>query len=458
MAAAPVLVWFRDDLRLADHPALAAAARSRRPVIAVYILDESTERPLGGAARWWLAGSLEALASGLRRHRVPLVLRRGRADRIVRALLKETGAGAIYWNRRYRLAAAGLDDRIAAMLRRQHVEAEIGAGDLLFAPESLRSGSGEPYRVFTPFWRACQRMPPPAMPLPAPRRLTAPGAVPRSERLEDWGLRPTEPDWAGGLRKAWTPGERAARKRLTAFLDSGLADYHRRRDLPSDAGTSRLSPHLRWGEISPRQVWHAARGAKHGASAFLRELLWREFAAHVLWREPDIAERPLRPDYARMPWRRDAAGLRAWQQGRTGYPLVDAGMRELWATGFMHNRVRMVAASFLAKHLLLPWQAGEAWFWDTLVDADPASNPMNWQWVAGCGVDAAPYFRIFNPALQARQFDPGGDYVRRWVPELRALPGRALPAPGEVPDYPPPIVEHRAGRRRALAAWARIKR
>ena len=463
MAAGPVLVWFRDDLRLADHPALAAAAKSRRAVIAVYILDESTERPPGGAARWWLAGSLEALERDLARHGVPLVLRRGSPETIIPALAQEAGASAVHWNRRNRVAAAALDDRVATALRRAGVAAEIGPGDLLFDPATLLSGSGAPYRVFTPFWRACQASSPPTTPIAAPRRLIAPETSPESERLQDWGLRPGRPDWAGGLRAAWTPGERAARKRLRRFLATSLASYRRRRDLPAEPGTSGISPHLRWGEISLRQAWHAAeeQGGK-GAESFLRELAWREFAAHVLWREPDLAERPLRREFSAMPWRHDAAALRAWQRGRTGYPLVDAGMRELWATGYMHNRVRMAAASFLVKHLMLPWQAGEAWFWDTLVDADPASNPFNWQWVAGCGVDAAPYFRIFNPILQGRKFDPAGAYVRRWVPKLATLPARLVHTPWQIPDaapdYPPPIVEHGAARRRALAAWTAIRR
>jgi len=456
---APALVWFRDDLRISDHPALSAAAKSGRPVLAAYVLDEETERPLGGAARWWLAGSLEGLAADLGSAGVPLVLRRGRADIAIAALARESAAAAVHWNRRYRRAAAQLDDALAAELRRNGVSVEAHDGDLLFEPAAIRSRAGEPYRIFTPFWRACLAASPPARPMPPPARLTAPPSLPASERLADWRLRSSAPDWAAGLRATWTPGERAALLRLRGFVEGGLASYGRDRDFPAKAATSGLSPHLRWGEVGPRQVWHVAAAAG-GGTDFLRELGWREFAAHVLWREPDLATRPLRAEFERFPWRSDPRALNAWQRGRTGYPFVDAGMRELWTSGVMHNRVRMAAASFLVKHLLLPWQAGEAWFWDTLVDADPASNPMNWQWVAGCGIDAAPYFRIFNPVLQGRKFDPEGAYIRRWIPELAALRGRAIHAPSSPGEtaYPAPIVEHEAARSRALAALATTRR
>jgi len=453
---APALVWFRDDLRVSDHPALATAARSGRPVLAAYVLDEKSERPLGGAARWWLAGSLEALAADLRVLGVSLVLRRGRADVEIAALARESGAAAVHWNRRYRQAAAALDDELAARLRCEGVAVEVHEGDLLFEPAAIRSGSGEPYQMFTPFWRACLAASPPARPVPGPKRLTAHTPALASATLAEWRLRPSAPDWAAGLRAAWTPGERAARRRLRRFLERGLARYARERDYPAKAATSGLSPYLRWGEISPRQVWHAV-AAEGVDAAFLRELGWREFAAHVLWRAPDLATTPLRPEYARFPWRSDARALTAWQRGRTGYPLIDAGMRELWSTGVMHNRVRMAAASFLVKHLLLPWQVGEAWFWDTLVDADHASNPLNWQWVAGCGIDAAPYFRIFNPVLQARKFDPDGAYIRRWVPKLASLSVREIHAPSAVPGYPQPVVDHASARQRALVALARLR-
>jgi deoxyribodipyrimidine photo-lyase len=340
---------------------------------------------------------------------------------------------------------------------------------LLYAPGTIRTQTGGSYGVFTPFSRACHARGLPAPPKAAPRHLK-PGEPVRTDALPDWGLLPTKPDWANGLRAAWTPGERGAHRRLTEFVNASLPDYPRQRDLPGIDGTSRLSPHLAFGEISPAEIWHAAehRGGD-GMGKFVNELLWREFAANLLWDHPTAPEAPLRPDFARMKWRRSKADLRAWQQGRTGIPIVDAGMRQLWQTGWMHNRVRMIAASFLIKHLLLPWQQGEAWFWDTLVDADLATNALSWQWVAGCGADAAPFFRIFNPVLQGRKFDADGAYVRHFVPELAALPDADIHAPWEAraealaharitlgKDYPHPIVDLAAGRQRALDALKAI--
>ncbi|MGC2810672.1 MAG: deoxyribodipyrimidine photo-lyase, partial [Bradyrhizobium sp.] len=331
-------------------------------------------------------------------------------------------------------------------------------------------------RVFTPFWKRVLRSGNPPQPLPAPMRLgTVPGLG--SDRIESWGLEPTRPDWAGGLRETWRPGEPSARLQLGAFLRGGVAGYAGDRDRPDRDGTSRLSPHLRFGEISPRQVWHAARFAMAGRPVFssdidkfLSELGWREFCRHLLFDVPDLATRNLQPSFDAFPWKNDDKALRAWQRGQTGYPLVDAGMRELWHTGVMHNRVRMVAASFLVKHLLIDWREGEKWFWDTLVDADPGSNPANWQWVAGSGADAAPYFRIFNPVLQGEKFDPDGVYTRRWVPELGQLPAGVIHEPWNAAPlelagagirlgktYPKPIIDHRVGRERALAAYARVR-
>jgi deoxyribodipyrimidine photo-lyase len=467
---APLIVWFRADLRLADHPALLAAARTGRPVIPVFVLDEGNRHARPGAAgRWWLYHSLDRLARQLAGLGSRLVLRRGNASRILPDLVRETGAGGI-------LASRSHEPRPRAVER---LVAEAGAalklypGNHLFEPGTVLGQSGGPYKVFTPFYKACLAMAPPAEPLPAPEQLTAPAEWPSGDRLEDWNLLPTRPDWAGGLRAAWTPGEAGAAARLERFLDTAAAGYAAGRDLPAEDGTSRLSPHLHFGEVSARQVWHAA--VRHpdadtaGMTSFLRELVWREFACHLLHHFPDMTHRPLRREFEAFPWEHDEAALRAWQRGETGYPIVDAGMRELWHTGWMHNRVRMIAASFLVKDLRLDWRLGAAWFLDTLVDADPANNSCSWQWVAGCGTDAAPYFRVFNPALQARKFDPEGCYIRRWVPELGNVPDSGLAEPWTMPagsreaiglrlgqSYPDRIVDHAEARQQALAAFARM--
>ena len=482
---APIIVWFRQDLRIADNPALAAAAAAG-PVQPVYVLDDTTPGPWapGGASRWWLHQSLAALGAGLAARGAPLLLRRGPAPEILDRLAAETGARGVYWNQGYEPYAAASEQALHDRLRRAGREARRFNAGLLFKPGSLMTRDGKPFRVFTPFWRACLARAEPPRPAPAPPALGAPSAMPAGDRLSDWALLPSKPDWSGGMRAAWIgdgqgPGEAGAAARLDSFLELALAGYRDGRDRPDRHGTSRLSPALHFGELSPRQLWHAVRAAEAartdagiagGAEAFLRELGWREFSAHLLQHFPAMAELPLRPAFARFPWRSDATGLSAWQRGRTGYPIVDAGMRELWATGWMHNRVRMIVASFLVKHLLLPWQEGARWFWDTLVDADLANNSASWQWVAGSGADAAPYFRIFNPMLQGEKFDPDGRYVRMWVPELAALPDRFIHRPDTAPDevlagasvtlghsYPRPIVDHGAARARALAAFAAIK-
>lgn len=337
----------------------------------------------------------------------------------------------------------------------------------------MRNRQGRPFRVFTPFWKHLQTLDPPPPPQPAPSRIPSPEVWPASDALDDWGLRPTRPDWAGGLRETWTPGEAAAQQRLATFLDSGqAARYDAERNTLGTDATSRLSPHLRFGEIGPRTIWHAVRDRPHdpGAAAFLREVGWREFCHHLLHQAPDMADRPLQAAFEHFPWRDDPDGLAAWQAGRTGYPVVDAGLRQLWATGWMHNRARMIVASFLVKHLLIDWRAGERWFWDTLVDACPANNPASWQWVAGCGADAAPYFRIFNPVLQGRKFDPDGGYVRHWLPELAELPTAVLHQPWTAAasdlrtagiklgkSYPEPVIDHATARQRALSALEYIK-
>lgn len=475
---APVVVWFRRDLRLHDNPALAAAAGSGRPVVPLFVLDEESPgvRPLGGASRWWLHQSLRALAGDLAGPGLSLCLRRGPAADVLRTFVRETGAGRVVWNRCYEPASVARDTKIETTLHASGVEAESYAGSLLSEPGEILTGQETPYKVFTPFWRQLWelcRVPQPSM---VPKRLASGPAV-ESDRLDDWGLQPTAPDWAGGLRDIWEVGEAAARRRLADFIEDGVERYGIDRDRPDLEGSSRLSPHLHWGEIGPRQVWRAAAPlieagapAAAGAEALLRELAWRDFNHHLLFHFPNMETENWRPAFDRFPWRDDPRALAAWREGRTGYPIVDAGMRELWHTGWMHNRVRMIAASFLTKDLLIHWRHGEAWFRDTLVDADLANNVANWQWVAGSGADAQPFFRIFNPVRQAGKFDPAGAYVRRWVPEISRLPNRWLHQPWEAPpnalgeagielgrDYPLPMVDHALARQRALRAYRHLR-
>ncbi len=482
-SALPCIVWLRDDLRLSDHPALHAASQTGAPVICVYVFDEESNslrspcaRPLGGAARWWLAQSLRALHRSLAAAGSSLLLRKGPAAEIIADLARKTGAGAVFWNDIAQTPHRVVADQVGAALHESGIAAQESSGDLLAAPADVRTKEGRALRVFTPFWRRIQTAGDPPTPLPAPKALR-PGPSLAGDSVESWGLEPVQPDWAVGLRDCWTPGEKSAQQRLAEFLERGLTGYASGRDRPDLDGTSGLSPHLRFGEVSPRQVWHAARFAAAERPAlsadidkFLSELGWREFCRHLLFDVPDLAERNLQSSFDDFPWQRNDEALRAWQRGRTGYPIVDAGMRELWHSGVMHNRVRMVVASFLVKHLLIDWREGEKWFWDTLVDADAGSNPANWQWVAGCGADAAPYFRVFNPILQGEKFDPGGDYVRRWLPELASLPAAVIHQPWTATPlelasagvelgktYPRPIVDHKKGRERALEAYAKLR-
>ena len=480
MKLAPAIVWFRHDLRLADNPALHAAMQSGKAVIPLFIYAPEEETPWqpGAASRWWLHESLAALDARLRELGLRLIIRFGPALATLREIAKETHADEVFWNRRYEPAVITRDRQVKEALRCDGLSAESFNGALLHEPWTIQNQSKKPFQVFTPFWKYCLAKPDPAEPLPAPKILPAPLKWPKSLALGELELEPKF-KWAEGLRVAWQPGEAGATVNLDRFLAKAFDDYTDHRNRPDFVGTSRLSPYLHFGEISPRQVWHDLRqlALKRGLpveqwrrSQFVSEIGWREFSHHLLFHFPQTPTEPLRANFKKFPWRKDAAWLRAWQKGRTGYPIVDAGMRELFATGWMHNRVRMIVASFLAKDLLLDWQEGARWFWDTLVDADLAQNTLGWQWTAGCGADAAPYFRVFNPTSQGEKFDPHGQYVRKWCPELAQLPGEWLHKPWEAPsktmahagvelgrDYPEPIVSHAIAREVALEAFATIK-
>jgi deoxyribodipyrimidine photo-lyase len=475
MASAPVIMWFRHDLRLDDNPALVAAVATGAPLVALYVLDDVTPGPrkLGGAARWWLDGSLKSLSRDIARLGGRLVVRVGAAETVLDDVVARSGATAVFCSRSYEFWSRGLEDRLHGTLAKRGVAFKRYPGTLLIEPDAITTKTGGPFKVYTPFWRALIARGEPRRPVAAPKKITAFAGALDGVPIEALGLLPTKPDWAGGLREMWSPGEPGARKRLDTFLTKAIRDYAELRNRPDLPATSRLSPHLRHGEISPAACWHAARAAADdgpGLETFLKELAWREFSYHLLFHFPDLADAPFRPEFSKFPWAANSNELTAWQRGRTGYPIVDAGMRELWTTGWMHNRVRMIVGSFLVKHLLIPWQQGEAWFWDTLVDADPASNAASWQWVAGSGADAAPYFRIFAPVKQGQTFDPDGTYVRRWVPELAELPAPALHAPWEAgpaelatagvrlgETYPHPIVDHGKARARALAAYETMR-
>jgi deoxyribodipyrimidine photo-lyase len=466
-----VLVWFRLDLRLADHRALTAAAETGLPIVPVFIWSPQDEEPYppGAASRWWLHQSLTQLDLSLRERGSRLIVRSGPVADTLLALAQETGARRVFRNRIYEPPFLKRESQLAERLKALGVTIENLNGSLLFDPGSIRTTSGTMFQVFTPFWRACwnERGSLPK-PLKAPASLAAPARWPASLSIAELELEP-KIDWAGGIRAAWTPGEKSAHHRLLAFAREAVTHYLDDRDRTDHDGTSRLSPHLHFGEISPLQVWHAVDGKK-GAEGYQRQLAWREFSCHLLAEFPKTPQEPFNQQFLHFPWRRNQHRLRAWQKGETGFPFIDAAMRQLWATGWMHNRARLGVASFLVKHLLVPWQDGAAWFLDTLVDADLANNTMGWQWTAGCGVDAAPYFRVFNPILQGEKFDPDGSYVRQWVPELRELPAEYIHQPWNAPplvlqaaqvrpgeNYPKPLVDHATAREAALAAFAAMK-
>lgn len=442
----PVILWFRRNLRLADNAALLAAAESGQPVIPVYISDVQDR---GTASRWWLHHSLSSLDDGLQKLGVSLVLRSGPPHVALNELVKETGATAVYFTRRYEPESRHQEEEIFHTLG-SHVELHCYDDSLLHIPESVSTQAGKPYRVFTPFWNAARSLGEPDAPSPPPRVLSVSGSPPESLSIDDLELLSDAVDRYPGYARAWTPGEPGGLERIDD-LESLVGEYVTSRDRPDKDATSRLSPHLCFGEVSVRQVWHAtlqagaSAASASGREALLRQLYWRDFSSYLLFHFPDLPHKPLRAEFEDFPWCIDEDQLRAWQEGMTGYPVVDAGMRQLRETGWMHNRVRMIAASFLIKDLLIPWQIGADWFLDQLVDADLANNSASWQWVAGCGTDAAPYFRVFNPTLQGKKFDPRGSYVRRWVPEVSTS------------AYPGPIVDHGEARRRALDAYDSIK-
>ncbi|EXF24978.1 deoxyribodipyrimidine photolyase [Nesterenkonia sp. AN1] len=454
------LLWFRDDLRTADHEALLTACqRAQNPgdVLALYVLDEVSPgvRPLGGAVKWWLHHALASMREELAELGIPLLLRAGDPAVILPALAQELGAEKVQWSRRYGGPERAVDAGIKAALPELGIEVESFNASLLHEPWTVQTNTGGPYKVYTPFWKQISVRDPGA-PHERPAALgtlaQAEAALPTLEQgagdLEAWELLPTRPDWAGGLRENWTPTEAGGHDRLREFLEHQVEDYDDARDTPAGDGTSRISPYLRFGQLSPRQVWHAAhQQTDEAVDKFLSEIGWREFCWHLLFHFPQLPHTNLRAQFDAYPWksRRDAPeDFRAWSKGETGFPWVDAGQRQLWETGHMHNRVRMASASLLIKNLGIDWREGEAWFWDTLVDADAASNPANWQWVAGCGMDAAPYFRIFNPERQRERFDPKGTYVSTWIPELNS------------PDYATPIVDLKASREEALEHYSQI--
>lgn len=472
------LVWFRQDLRLSDHRPLTRALELGHDVVCCYVLDQATPdtHPIGGASLWWLHHALKDLDGRLRDHGGELILRKGRYVDELPRLAQDIGADALYFSRNYEPFMHDVEQQLKTAFDELGTTVRRFAGNILFDPDQLRTKGGTPFKVFTPFWRNCRTQPPPTPPLSAPKAIAF-AQQPASDALDDWQLLPTRPNWATQFEQEWSPTEETAHTQLEQFLDDTVGRYKDARNLPATRGTSRLSPFLHYGQISPAQVWHAteAHVAEHvgdtpGGDTFLSEIGWREFSYHLLTQFPDLPATAFRANFNKFPWKKNAKYLEAWQTGHTGFPIVDAGMRELWATGWMHNRVRMIVGSFLVKDLLIPWQEGAAWFWDTLVDADLASNSASWQWVAGCGADAAPYFRIFNPILQGEKFDKEGDYVRRWVPELKDVPKKWIHNPSEAPadvlrtagvtlgkTYPKPLIDRKRARQRALDAFAKIK-
>jgi deoxyribodipyrimidine photo-lyase len=465
------ILWFRQDLRLSDNAALRGALSDGDHVLPVFVLpDTQAAWSMGGASAWWLHFSLERLSEALAAKGAPLCLRRGGPSQILAALAEQVDAASVHIGHCAEPAWRQEDDRLEALLEKAGRRLVRHRNTRLFDPGGIRTKTGGIYGMFTPFANAVRAMGDPPPPTQTPAAIPGLQQPPASDKLASWHLRPAKPDWAAGLRAAWKPGEPEAQARAKLFLAQTVSQYDTGRNLPGQDLTSRLSPHLHWGEISAVWLWHAIKRRKAGTGeqTFLNELIWRDFAAYLLWHKPHMPDTVLRPEFEKLPWRTDKTALHAWQRGQTGVPVVDAGMRQLWQTGWMHNRVRMIVASFLVKHLLIDWRSGESWFWDTLVDADLAANSTNWQWVAGTGIDSQPFFRVFNPVTQGQKFDPDGAYVREFVPEIAALPDRFLHAPWTAPadvlaqagitlghTYPRPLIDLASGRQRALETYKR---
>lgn len=486
MDSSGTLIWFRNDLRLSDNPALSHALSKNAFIIPVFIYtsEEQGNWSDGAASRWWLHHSLSSLSESLEKLGLQLIIEKGKAAKILTSLAITFKAENVFFNKQYEPWAIHQENNVISELLKHNIKAQSFPGNLLIDPENLLTKNRTPFKVFTPFWNELNSKPDFTHPLPAPtkKQISAIKAqkvyknTSQNLSIADLDLLP-KIKWDEGIKKSWTPGEHGAEITLKTFIDKGLHNYEKERDKPYLKGVSRLSPHLHFGEISPRVIWHiikdyasANRPVLSSANCYLRELGWREFSHYLLYHFPNTTENPLRPEFKKFPWKQSKKFLQAWQQGKTGYPIVDAGMKELWHTGWMHNRVRMVAASFLVKDLLIDWQDGARWFWETLVDADLANNTLGWQWVAGCGADAAPYFRIFNPILQGEKFDPGGVYVKEWLPELKDLPPKWIHKPWLAPakilteagikigdQYPKPIVNHNSARLEALDAFTSIK-
>lgn len=480
----PIIVWFRNDLRLHDNPALHFACRQGESILPIYILDDDAAGhwKMGGASRWWLHHSLESFQKDLsKKLGLTLILKRGKAADIIPDLIKETRAKSVYWNRNYEPWSINRDKDMKENLKNQDIAVETFNARLLFEPWEIKTQSGDPYRVFTPFWKNCMEDPKLRDPYPIPDKAQQADLSIKGDTLKDWHLLPVKPDWSGGMQEFWEIGETAALNQLEDFLDNRVTTYKDKRDYPSIDATSLLSPHLHFGEISPLTIWHKTKpllDEAHGNSDdykninhFISEIGWREFSYHLLFHYPETPDKPLYDKFNKVPWDKNEKALSAWQKGQTGIPIVDAGMRQLWQTGWMHNRVRMLVGSLLVKNMLIDWRAGEQWFWDCLVDADLANNTQGWQWVAGCGADAAPYFRIFNPLTQGKRFDENGEYVRHYVTELKKLPNKYIHNPWEAPDdvlekagiilgetYPHPLVDLKASREKALEAFGEMKK